>query len=85
MCTKKEIAEAIKDLPYNLNVEDIIFEILEEPEVYSAFKGDLEKILYTTYVRKTIKESTLDIENGNSLTLQESQKRLEELYEDNNI
>lgn len=85
MCTKKEIAEAIKNLPYNLSVEDIIFEILEDPKVYSECNGDLEKILYTTYVRKSIKESSLDIQNGNSLTLQESQKRLEELYEDNNI
>lgn len=82
MCTKKEISEAIKDLPFGLTIEDILFEIIEAPEIYAkCCKGDFQKIIYTTYIRKKAKESEKDIKAGKSYTLEELKKEMEEIYE----
>lgn len=78
MCTKKEISEAIKNLPYGLSVEDIIFEMSEAPEVYSKCCGNFNQILYTTYVRKMARQSEEDFSNGSFITLEESKQLVKE-------
>lgn len=78
MCTKKEIAEALKNLPYNLSVEDIIFEMSEAPEVFSKCCGNFNEILYTTYVRKLARQSEENFTNGDFMTLEESEQLVKE-------
>lgn len=78
MCTKKEISEAIKNLPYNLSVEDIIFEMSEAPEIFAKCCGNLNEILYTTHIRKLARQSEEDFSNGNSITLEDSKKQIKE-------
>lgn len=85
MCSKREIAEAIKHLPFNITVEDIIYEMAEAPQVYAKCKGNFNEILYTTYVRKIAKESEQDLENGNYISLEELKEEMEGWYEDNHI
>lgn len=82
----KEILMTNKNtLPYDLTIEEVFSEMKEAPQVFEKCGENVNKILYTVNIRKSIKEGMEDVEKGDCISLEDFKEEMEGWFnEDNN-